>query len=76
MSILAHLHVDGDTEPGLYRFASIPRRGDRIHIEQDDDILILTVERVDHYPVAAKLGAANIFGSITPAVTVYCGRVG
>ena len=74
--ILAHLYVDGDTAPVAHRFASLPRRGDHIHIEQGRDVLVLTVERVDHYPVAAKHGASNIFGSITPAVTVYCGRVG
>lgn len=76
MTILANIHVDGDTAPGLYRFASIPRRGDHLHIPQGDDILVLTVERVVHYPVEAKLGGANIFGAIAPAVTVFCGRVG
>ncbi|MCB4863203.1 hypothetical protein K7W03_26885 [Sphingobium sp. PNB] len=73
MTILANIYIDGDTAPGLYQFAAIPHRGDRLHIQQGDDVLILTVERVDHYPVPAKLGAANIFGGGAPAVTVFCG---
>lgn len=76
MTILASIYVDGDTAPGLYQFAALPHRGDRLHIPNGNDVLVLTVERVDHYPVPAKHGGANIFGSITPAVTVYCGRVG
>ena len=72
MPILAHIYIDGDTEPGYYQLAALPARGDRLHLPSGDDVLILTVERVDHYPVPAKLAATNIFGSITPAVTVYC----
>lgn len=72
MAFLAHIYVDGDTAPGLYRFASIPGHGDRLHIPVDGDVLVLTVERVDHYPVPAQLGAANIFGSTKPAITIYC----
>ena len=70
--ILAHIFVDGDTEPGLYELASIPSHGDRLHLPHDGDVLVLTVERVDHYPVPAKHGASNIFGSIQPAITIYC----
>lgn len=70
--ILANIHVDGDTAPGQYRLAALPYRGDQLHLPNGNDILILIVERVDHYPVPAQHGASNIFGSITPALTVYC----
>ena len=73
MTILAHIYVDGDTAPGLYKFAAVPSRGDRLHLPNGDDVMVLTVERVDHYPVPTQHGATNIFGSITPALTVYCG---
>ena len=76
MTILASVFVDNDTVPGLYRFAALPRRGDQLHLPNGGDVLILTVERVDHYPVPAKVGASNIFGSITPAVTVFCRGMG
>lgn len=74
MTILANLYLDDDHKLGLFQFAAIPHRGDRLHIEHDGDVMVLTVERVDHYPVPAKLGSANIFGSAAPAVTVFCGR--
>ena len=70
--ILANIYVDGDTAPGLYQFIGIPSHGDRLHIDMDGDALVVAVERVDHYPVPAKLGAANIFGSTKPAITIYC----
>lgn len=73
--ILANIYVDGDTAPGLFRFAALPSRGDRLHLPNGDDVMVLTVERIDHYPVPTHLGAANIFGSSKPALTVYC-RVG
>lgn len=72
MPILARIYIDDDTMLGLHSFAALPRRGDRLHIEHEGDVLVLTVERVDHYPVPAQHGASNIFGSITPAVTVFC----
>ena len=70
--ILAHLYVDGDTSPGLHSFAAIPHRGDQVHLPNGEDVMVLTVERVDHYPVPAKHGASNIFGSVQPTLTVYC----
>lgn len=70
--IQAHILVDGDTDPGYQLLAAIPNHGDRLHIEHEGDVLVLEVVRIDHYPVAAKAGAANIFGSLTPAVAVFC----
>ena len=72
MTILVNLYLDDGHKLGLHQLAGIPHRGDRLHIEQGGDVLVLTVERVDHYPVPARHGGANIFGSVTPAVTVYC----
>ncbi|GLV28165.1 hypothetical protein TomTYG75_06890 [Sphingobium sp. TomTYG75] len=76
MTILASIVVDDDTAYGYHQLAAIPQHGDRLHLPNGDDILILTVERVDHYPVPAKHGATSIFGSITPAVTVFCRGMG
>ncbi|WP_022684527.1 hypothetical protein [Sphingobium bisphenolivorans] len=76
MTTLARIYIDDDTMLGLHQFAALPGRGDRLHIGHEGDVLVLTVERVDHYPVPAKMGASNIFGSITPAVTVYCRGMG
>ena len=73
--ILARIYVDDDRMLGLHQFAAMPSHGDRLHIEHESDVLVLIVERVDHYPVPAKHGASNIFGSVKPALTVYC-RVG
>lgn len=73
--IQAKITIDGDTDPGFHMLAAIPNHGDQLHIEHERDVLVLTVERVDHYPVPMRNGAANIFGSITPSVTVFC-RVG
>lgn len=71
--IFAHLYLDDDHPLGFHKFAGVPNHGDRVHIAQGNDVLVLKVERVDHYPVPAAHGASNIFGSITPAITVYCG---
>lgn len=58
-----------DAIPRDFDFRVPPRVGDLIHIEHDEEAIVVEVERVEHYPVEVIAGV-NIFGGREPAMTV------
>ncbi|WP_156678939.1 hypothetical protein [Sphingomonas profundi] len=68
--MIARLFIPSlDSTPRDFEFRVSPVVGDVIHIEHEDEAIVVSVERIEHYPVAMT-GGTNIFGGREPALTV------